>query len=83
VRFKRGSEGEWFDDRHEVAWIDPKGPAAKTELAVGDIVVSVDGSDVTGQNTGNFDPLIHAAPGTTITLGLARGATVKIVLASP
>lgn len=83
VRFKRGNEGEWFDDRHEVAWIDPKGPAAKTELAVGDIVVTVDGSDVTGQNTGNFDPLIHAAPGTTIALGLARGATVKIVLASP
>jgi hypothetical protein len=83
VRFKQGNEGEWFDERHEVAWIDPKGPAAKSGLVVGDVVVSVDGIDVTGGNTGRFDPLIEAPPGTSIALGLARNATVKIVLASP
>ncbi|MBS1119143.1 MAG: hypothetical protein H6Q90_1371 [Deltaproteobacteria bacterium] len=79
VRFKQGAD-ETLDERHEVAWIDPRGPAAKTELRVGDVVTSVNGTDVTGDDTGNFDPLIQAAPGTRMILGLARGATVTIVL---
>ncbi len=71
------------DRVHEVAWIDPKGSAAKTELVVGDQITSVDGTDVTGDNGGLFDLLIDAPAGTPITLGLARGSSVKIVLTLP
>jgi C-terminal processing protease CtpA/Prc len=66
-----------------VALIDPKGPAAKTELAVGDVVTTVDGIDVTGANAPNAMTLMRAPPGTKLSLGLQRGAKVEIVLAQP
>jgi protocatechuate 3,4-dioxygenase beta subunit len=67
----------------EVSWIDPHGAAGKTELKVGDVVTTVDGSDVTGANFVNGWMLMQAPPGAKITLGLARGASVTVTLAPP
>jgi protocatechuate 3,4-dioxygenase beta subunit len=67
----------------KISYIDPQGPAAKTELKVGDIVISVDGVDVTGVNFANGWTLMRAPPGTKLELGLQRGVKVPIVLAAP
>jgi protocatechuate 3,4-dioxygenase beta subunit len=67
----------------EVSFIDPKGPAAKSGIKVGDIITSVDGVDVTGGNAMHAWTLMNAPPGTKLALGLARGATITIVLAAP
>ncbi len=76
-----------FDDSvtepYRVRRIDPDGPAAKTALVVGDVITSVDGTDVTGSNHASYTALVTAPPGTTLVLGLARGATVTITLAAP
>jgi hypothetical protein len=67
----------------KVSWIDPAGPAAKTELKVGDIVTTIDGIDVAGANSSNSWTLMQAPPGTKLKLGLARQATVEVTLAAP
>jgi protocatechuate 3,4-dioxygenase beta subunit len=67
----------------KVSWIDPAGPAAKTDLKVGDIVTTIDGIDVTGGNSSNGWTLMRAPPGTKLVLGLARNAKVEITLAAP
>lgn len=67
----------------KVSYIDPAGPAAKTELRVGDIVVSIDGIDITGVNAGRAWSLLAAPPGARLALGLQRGATVAITLVAP
>jgi protocatechuate 3,4-dioxygenase beta subunit len=67
----------------KVSWIDPAGPAAKTELKVGDMITSIDGIDITGASAPIAYVLMRAAPGTKLSLGLARGATVVVVLAAP
>ena len=68
-------------NRSEVTAIAPKGAAAKTELAVGDAIMSVDGIDVTGEH-GEYVELLLAAPvGTRVLLGLARGVSVSVPLA--
>ena len=84
VKFADQPPGIDFDKQTlKVSYIDPKGPAAKTELQVGDIVTSVDGIDCTGANYGNGWTLMRAPPATPLKLGLARGTTVTIVLAAP
>jgi protocatechuate 3,4-dioxygenase beta subunit len=67
----------------EVRAIDPAGPAAKTSLRVGDVIATVDGTDVTGSNYNTGHALLQAPPGTAIRLGLQRGETVTVVLAQP
>jgi len=67
----------------QVSWIDPHGPAAKTELRVGDVVTSVDGIEVTGSGFVNAWTELAAPPGTKIVLGLARGVSVTVTLAPP
>lgn len=67
----------------KVSFIDPAGPAARTDLAVGDVITEIDGVDVTGANTTQARPLLVAPPGTQISLALQRGATVTVVLAAP
>jgi len=68
---------------HKVSGIEPDGPAAKTKLEVGDVITTVDGIDVSGVNSSNFQAAVAARPGTTLTLGLARGVTVTITLSAP
>ncbi len=67
----------------EVAAIDTNGPAAGTDLRVGDVVVTVDGFDARGGNRSSAWTLMFAPPGTPLKLGLARGPTVTLVLAKP
>jgi protocatechuate 3,4-dioxygenase beta subunit len=66
-----------------VSFIEPDGPAAKTDIKVGDVIVTVDGIDVTGVNGQHAWGLLSAAPGTKLVLGLERGASVTLTLAPP
>jgi hypothetical protein len=66
-----------------VSYIDPQGPAAKTGIELGDVVIAIDGVDVRGENAGLAHTLLTAPPNTKLALGLARGVTVTIVLATP
>jgi protocatechuate 3,4-dioxygenase beta subunit len=72
-------------DKHEykVSWIDPKGPAAQTDLKVGDVIITIDGTDVAGGASQAGWVLMRAAPGTKLTLGLQRGASVVVTLSPP
>ncbi|EYF01957.1 Hypothetical protein CAP_7575 [Chondromyces apiculatus DSM 436] len=65
----------------KVGTVRPDGPAAKGGLQVGDTIVSVDGHDVTGRWGYLYHSLTAVHAGTTVTLGLARGARVPIVAA--
>ncbi len=67
----------------KISWIDPTGPAAKLDVKLGDVIKSVDGSDVTGANATDAYTLMNAPPGTSLALGLVRGVTVTVVLAAP
>lgn len=67
----------------KVSFIDPAGPAAKTELKIGDVITTVDGLEVNGVNADRYGTLVRAAPGTKLVFGLQRGATVAVVLAAP
>ncbi|HEU0032267.1 MAG TPA: carboxypeptidase regulatory-like domain-containing protein [Kofleriaceae bacterium] len=78
---KLGARFTHDDGRITVAWIDPKGAAAKTALRVGDVVTAVDRIGVVAPDDGLFEPLIAAPPGTTLELLLASGNAVQIVLA--
>ncbi|MBA3462698.1 MAG: carboxypeptidase regulatory-like domain-containing protein, partial [Deltaproteobacteria bacterium] len=55
-------------DKHEykISWIDPAGPSAKTGLQVGDVITTIDGTDVAGAAAGAGWVLMRAAPGTKI-----------------
>ena len=59
--------------------IDPAGPAAKTALQVGDVVTTIDGTDVLANNRSSGWTLLEAPPGTPIRFGLARGTSVTVV----
>ncbi len=67
----------------KVALIRPDGPAAQSGLKVGDLIVSVDGHDVTGPSFSLYYSLASVREGTAITLGLARGAGAQITAAKP
>lgn len=69
--------------RLEVSFIEPDGPAIKTDLKVGDVITSIDGINVTGGDSIHAWTLLRAPPGTKIVLGLARGASITVVLAAP
>jgi protocatechuate 3,4-dioxygenase beta subunit len=84
IKFQQFSESTPPEEHlMKVSYIDPNGPAAKTDLKVGDVITTVDGVDVAGVNYGNAWPLMRAPPGTALKLGLQRGATVTVVLAPP
>ena len=69
--------------RLEVSLVRPDGPAANSGIKVGDIVVSVDGHDVTGENVFLYWSLAQVPQGTTIELGLERGQSASITAAAP
>ena len=68
---------------YEVSWLDPRGPAARAGLALGDVVTSVDGVDITGANASRAFTLLRVPVGANIRLGLSRGTTVTITTAAP
>lgn len=70
---------EWATRSLEVAVVTPGGPAAAAGLKVGDVIVSVDGQDVTGDNLYRYGALARVRAGTAITLGVSRGASLKLV----
>ena len=70
------------DEKLVVALVRPDGPAASSGLQVGDEIVSVDGQDVRG-DVFTYWTLAFVPPGTTLTFGLARGATVTITAGPP
>ena len=55
------------------------GPAARVGLRAHDEIVSVDGQDVRAANRSLFTTLTEVPAGTSVRLGLARGATVAVV----
>jgi protocatechuate 3,4-dioxygenase beta subunit len=65
----------------EVALVRPA--AARAGLAVGDVITSVDGHDVTGANHYLYGSLVRVAPGASVTLGLQRGARVELTAGQP
>ncbi|MFO7566429.1 MAG: carboxypeptidase regulatory-like domain-containing protein [Enhygromyxa sp.] len=61
------------DWRMEVATVTPGGPADRAGMRPGDVIVSVDGHDVSdGDPDGLYGGLLPVPVGTTVTLGLAR-----------
>ncbi len=67
----------------QVASIRARGPADGSGLVVGDVIVSVDDTDVKGNNIVRWWALSRVPPGTVLKLGLARGATVTITAGKP
>jgi len=61
-----------------LAVVRPGGPGAAAGLQVGDEITSVDGQDVSGANAYLHRGLTQVPAGTTVTLGLARGASVQV-----
>ncbi len=66
-----------------VALVRPGGPAAAAGLQVDDELVSIDGRDVTGPNAYLLPGLTTVAPGTSVTLGLARGESLQVLAGAP
>jgi len=69
--------------RNVVAVVRPGGPAAAAGLVAGDEIVSVDGTPVTGAASYLLQGLCKVGPGTVLTLGLARGASVQVTAGAP
>jgi PDZ domain len=71
-------QDQWFTSRLQVATVDAA--ATKAGLRAGDVITSVDGTDVRGEHAGYYESLVRVAPGTELVLGLERGATVEILV---
>jgi len=66
----------------KVSSVRAGGPAASAGLLPHDEIVTVDGQDVRGANRSLYPTMTEVAPGSTVRLGLLRGATVEIVAAT-
>jgi S1-C subfamily serine protease len=75
-------ETEPGEEDLEVAVVRVDGPAARAGLQVGDVIVSVDGHDMRG-DASLYWSLAMVPAGQSVSLGLARGAAVKITAAPP
>ncbi len=67
----------------EIRRLRPAGPAEKAGVKVGDVIVSVDGEDITGENRYLAWSLMHVDVGTSVTFGFAGGATHVLVAIAP
>ncbi len=74
---------DWGDTNVEVGFVHPGGPADIAGLEAGDTVKSVDGHDVSGENSPRFYTLATVPIGTTVEFGLEGGKTVKITATKP
>jgi hypothetical protein len=70
-------------DKTTVTVVTPNGPGATAGIVVGDVITSVDGIAVGGDEVDNFGALVEAPAGTKLSLALARGDTVVVVLGPP
>jgi protocatechuate 3,4-dioxygenase beta subunit len=66
-----------------VSLIRPDGAAASSGLKVGDVIVSIDGIDVTGPNYYLYWSLGEVKEGTKVSFGLARGEKIAITAGKP
>jgi hypothetical protein len=71
------------DAKLAVSVVRPGGPAARAQLAPGDEIISVDGYDVVGANVYLYWTLASVPEGTTVKLGLRRGAELSITAEHP
>lgn len=80
-------EGEPTQDPEEVpleiAVLRPGSPAAASTLKVGDVIVAVDGHDVTGDNRYLFASLTRVKQGAKVTITVKDGEPVTLVAAKP
>ncbi len=76
-------EAEHGERKHEVAFIRPDGPAAKSGLEPGDVIESVDGTTVTGEDYYLYWSLSQVPAGTKVSIGVARGESFSIVADKP
>jgi len=67
----------------KVALIRAGGPAARSGLQVGDVIVAVDGVDVRGALSGRGWVLLEVLEGTRVSLAVERGATIQITAGPP
>lgn len=67
----------------KVAMVRPGGPADGSGMQAGDVIVSVDGHDVTGANVFLYYSLAQVKAGTAVRFGLARGDEVSITAGKP
>jgi hypothetical protein len=63
-----------------VTAVVPDGAADRAGLVVGDVIIAIDGVDVTGPASRAASQLLNGDPGTTVVLDLERGVTSTIVL---
>jgi C-terminal processing protease CtpA/Prc len=66
-----------------VGFIRPGGPAATTELAIGDVIETVDGKAVGGADSMRYYQLTRVPAGTQLVLGINEGKTVTITVGPP
>ncbi len=71
------------DRQFEIRKVRAGSAAAKGGIVRGDVIVAVDGVDVTGDNRYLASSLWRVPVGTKVSFGLARGATVELVAAAP
>ncbi|MCB9566518.1 MAG: carboxypeptidase regulatory-like domain-containing protein [Myxococcales bacterium] len=72
-------DGDPLGRRLIVALVGRRSPAANAGLKAGDEIVSVDGKDVRGPRSYRYETLTKVPAGTSLTLGLASGASVQII----
>ena len=60
----------------EILKVEPNGPAAEAGIQAGDVIVGVEGQDVTGMDTTELRNLVRGEEGTFVLLTLKRGEEV-------
>ncbi|MBC8073008.1 MAG: carboxypeptidase regulatory-like domain-containing protein [Deltaproteobacteria bacterium] len=84
ITLKQGDpEAEDEDVPLEIAVIRPGSPAAASDMKVGDVIIQVDGKDVTGANKYLYGPLTHVDEGDEVSFSLKRGGAVTLVAGKP